>query len=72
MRRIVAWFAENGVTANLLMWLIIVAGVVTLLGVKQEVFPEVSADVVTVRVPYPGAAPEEVEEVVGELHSTCG
>jgi multidrug efflux pump subunit AcrB len=62
MKRIIAWFAENGVAANLLMLLIIVWGVLTLFDIKQEVFPEFSSDRITVRVPYPGAAPEEVEE----------
>lgn len=62
MKRIIAWFADNGVATNLLMSLIVVAGVVTLFGIKQEVFPEFSAETVVVRVPYPGAAPEEVEE----------
>ena len=62
MKRIIAWFADNGVAANLLMSLIIVTGVITLFGIKKEVFPEFSAETVVVRVPYPGAAPEEVEE----------
>ena len=31
---------------------------------KREVFPEFSLDIVTVTVPYLGAAPEEVEEGV--------
>ncbi len=62
MSRVIAWFADNGVAANLLMLLIVVAGVVTLTGIKQEVFPELDSETLLVRVPYPGAAPEEVEE----------
>ncbi len=65
MRGVVAWFAGNGVAANLLMAVIVVGGIFALTtSIHQEVFPEFSADVVTVRVPYPGAAPEEVEEGV--------
>jgi multidrug efflux pump subunit AcrB len=64
VNRIIAWFAANGVAANILMWLLIIVGIVTLGGIKQEVFPEFSADIVSVRVLYPGAAPEEVEEGV--------
>ncbi len=63
-RGVIGWFANNGVAANLLMLAIVVAGAVTLIGIKQEVFPEFSSDMVTVRVLYPGAAPEEVEEGV--------
>ena len=64
MNKIIAWFAGNGVAANLLMWVIVAAGLSTLFGIKQEVFPEFASGIVTVRVPYPGAAPEEVEEGV--------
>lgn len=62
MNRAMAWFASNGVAANLLLLLIIVGGVLTIPSIRQEVFPEISVDVITVAVPYPGAAPEEIEE----------
>ena len=61
----IAWMAKNGVAANMLMLILIVGGLVTLAtGIKQEVFPEVSMDLITVSVIYLGAAPEEVEEAV--------
>ena len=59
-----SWFARNGVCANLLMLLIAVAGVVTVMDVRQEVFPEISTDKILVSVAYPGAAPTEVEKGV--------
>ena len=62
MKKIIGWFAANGVAANLLMVFIIVMGLMTLTTVKQEVFPELSPDAISVSVLYPGAAPEEVEE----------
>jgi multidrug efflux pump subunit AcrB len=64
MDRAIAWFARNGVAANLLMVFILVAGVITALRVKTEVFPEFSLDLVTISVEYLGASPEEVEEGV--------
>ena len=64
MNRAIAWFAENGVAANLLMAVIIVGGLMTIPTIKQEVFPEFSTDLISVTVPYPGAAPQEVEEGV--------
>ncbi len=64
MKGIVSWFAENHVAANLLMILIIVAGVATGLRMKVEIFPEVSLDRISVTVEYPGASPSEVEEGV--------
>ncbi|MDX1644768.1 MAG: efflux RND transporter permease subunit, partial [Thermoanaerobaculia bacterium] len=64
MGRIIAWFASNGVAANLLMVLILALGIGTLFGIEQEVFPEISPDAVSIAVPYPGAAPAEVEEAI--------
>ena len=64
MNRALAWFAENRVAANLLMVLVLGGGVLTLVTLHQEVFPEISSDVISVTVPYPGAAPEEVEDGV--------
>lgn len=62
MKQIVAWFARNGVAANVLVVIIIAAGLMAATQIKQEVFPEFSSDMVSVVVPYLGAAPEEVEE----------
>jgi multidrug efflux pump subunit AcrB len=56
--------AKNPVAANLLMVIILVAGLLGLSTVKQEVFPEFELDMVTVSVAYPGASPEEVEQGV--------
>ena len=62
MNRAIAWFAENHVAANLLMMLLVVGGLLSIPTIKQEIMPELSLDVVTVRVVYPGAAPIEIEE----------
>ncbi len=59
-----AWFASNHVAANILMLLILVGGVMTMLNIRMEVFPEFESDYVQVQVPYLGASPEEVEEGV--------
>lgn len=64
MNRLIEWFANNSVTANLLMAAIIILGALTIGSIKIEVFPEASPDMVTVSVVYRGAAPEEVEEGV--------
>ncbi len=57
-----AWMAQNSVAANLLMFVIIFAGIVGLFQIKQEVFPEFDLDTITVSVAYPGASPSEVEQ----------
>ena len=54
--------AGNPVAANLVMALCLIGGLVVFSSIKQEVFPEFTADEVRVSVSYPGASPEEVEE----------
>jgi len=61
---VLAWFASNHVAANLLMLLIIVAGLFAIVSAKLEVFPELSLDTINILVPYLGASPEDVEEGV--------
>ncbi len=63
-RGVISWFAQNGVAANLVMIVIVIAGLVTVAGVKKEIFPEFATDMVRISVAYRGAAPEEVEEGV--------
>jgi len=64
MRALVSWFAGNHVAANLLMLFILLAGIVTGLSIKLEIFPETELDKISIRVAYPGASPSEVEEGV--------
>lgn len=58
----IAWMAHNPVTVNLLLFLVVAAGLLGLTSVKQEIFPAFDLDMVVVAVPYPGASPEEVEQ----------
>ncbi len=60
----IAWFARNSVAANLLMVFIVVSGLIGLFNVRGETFPEFTLDMVSIEVPYLGAAPEEVEQAV--------
>ncbi len=62
MKGAIRWMAQNHVAANLLMMLFVVGGLVMLRSIKQEIFPEVSLDVIQIQVPYPGASPEEIED----------
>jgi len=63
-RGAVAYMARNGVAANLLLFLLVVAGIASLGSLVQEVFPEFSLDTISVSVAYPGATPDEVEEAI--------
>ena len=61
---IIAWFARNSVAANLLLFLIVVAGAMSIFSVRKQMFPEISLNVISIQVPFPGAAPQEVEQGV--------
>ena len=60
----IAWFARNGVVGNLLLVVIIAAGALTLTRLNSTLLPDVTLELVTVTVPYRGAAPSEVEQSV--------
>ena len=58
-----AAFTQNHVAATLLALAFVIAGLAALLSgrVRREVFPEITPNIVTVAVVYPGATPTEVE-----------
>ncbi|MCK4728141.1 MAG: efflux RND transporter permease subunit, partial [Desulfobacterales bacterium] len=64
MKGIIGWFARNHVAANLLMIFLLLAGTVTGLTMKLEVFPETSPDRISISMAHPGASPAEVEEAI--------
>ncbi|MGD8505012.1 MAG: efflux RND transporter permease subunit, partial [Syntrophobacterales bacterium] len=62
LRGSIAWMAGHSVTANLLMVVLLVGGIIFSLKIKKEVFPDFELDRVNITVPYPGASPEEIEK----------
>ena len=59
---LIAWFARNSVAANLLMIFILVGGALTISTINKQMFPQVNINWISFTAPYPGAAPQEVEE----------
>ena len=65
MHALINWFTRNGVAANLLMIGIVFWGLFSLNNrLPLEVFPSFELDSITVRVPFRGASPTEVEESI--------
>ena len=60
----IAYMAGNSVAANLLMWAIVAAGLVSLTGIDREAWPTTPFYHVEVSMAYPGATPEEIEESI--------
>ena len=59
---IIAWFTRNSVAANLLMIFILVGGFFTINTINKQMFPQLKINWISYNAPYPGAAPQEVEE----------
>ncbi len=64
MERLIRWFVNNTVAANMVMLFILVAGLLTLPRIRMEVFPDINVDVISISVVYPGASPKDVEESI--------
>lgn len=62
--KVIAWFTDNPVAANLMMLIFLAGGTISLFSMHKEEFPNIEPGIVQVQVPYLGAAPEEVEEAV--------
>jgi len=59
-----AFGVRKPVVANLVMFAIIGAGIVFGLSLRREFFPESEARQISITAPYPGAAPDEVEQTL--------
>ncbi|MEM9334482.1 MAG: efflux RND transporter permease subunit, partial [Pseudomonadota bacterium] len=64
LKGVIAWFAANHVAANLLMFIIVVAGLISLLTIRKEMQPAFEINFINIEVAYPGATPAETEEGV--------
>ena len=61
---LIGWFSKNPVAANLLMILVIFAGLMSALNISKNMFPVGELDQISITAVYPGAAPVEVEKAV--------
>ncbi len=61
---IIAWFANNHVAGNLLMLVILVVGGYAAFTMQRTIMPNFEVNQIQILMPYPGAAPEEVEQGV--------
>lgn len=66
MKSIVKTSIKNRAALNLCMIAIMAVGWFCLGAMQRESFPEFELDRITVTVPYPGAAPQEAEEGIGQ------
>jgi multidrug efflux pump subunit AcrB len=61
---LIAFWARNGVAANLLMIAVLIAGFYGFTRIEREVFPSAAFNYAQISVAWPGASPREIEEQV--------
>lgn len=64
MNKLIAWFTHNHVAANLMMLLFLVSGYLAISDTQKELIPTFDLNIIQVAVPYPGAAPSDIEEAI--------
>ena len=64
MKNIISYFIKYPITANLLMFLIFVFGVVGFNSLRSTFFPEVSSRIISIQAVSAGLSPLEIEESI--------
>jgi len=58
----IAWFAHNHVAANLMMIIIIMAGLFSVATITKKAMPDFDLPIIQISMAYPGATPADVEK----------
>lgn len=64
MNGLVAWWARNGIAANLLMVVAFIGGIFGFLSLEKEAFPAADFNGASVSIAWPGASPQDVEDQI--------
>ena len=64
MKRLIGYFIQYPIVANLTMILVLIFGYFGLTSLNSSFFPETESDTIIINVTYPGASPEEIEQGV--------
>ncbi|WP_282037311.1 efflux RND transporter permease subunit [Saccharicrinis aurantiacus] len=62
MKKLIEYFIKFPLAVNLIMGFIVIFGIIALLGIQKNFFPNVPTRNIYVDILFPGASPEEVEE----------
>ena len=61
---LIAWFAHNHVAANLMMIIIIMAGLYSVATITKKAMPDFDLPIIQISMAYPGATPADVESSI--------
>lgn len=55
---------KNRVAAHILMLFLVLGGIYNYFTIRQEVFPSIDTDIISISINYPGANPEEIDQSI--------
>ena len=58
------FFAGQDMMVNIITFVVFIFGLMSVVSIREEVFPNVNFDVITVVTPYPGASADSVERLI--------
>ncbi|GAA5215767.1 efflux RND transporter permease subunit [Corallincola platygyrae] len=61
---LIAYFANNSVAANLMMFFILIMGVISYFTIQRQMFPNIERNYIRAEATYRGASPQEIEESI--------
>ncbi|MEO1448558.1 MAG: efflux RND transporter permease subunit, partial [Bacteroidota bacterium] len=64
MEKLIAYFTRYPIWPNAIILVVMLLGAISIFTIKKRYFPETDPNVITIRVPYPGSSPQEIEEGV--------
>ena len=64
MNRMIAFFIRRGLVVNMLSGMLLLGGIYAAMNIQREAFPSVNFDLVVIGAAYPGASPQELEQLV--------
>lgn len=64
MRKLIQYFIRYDVAVNVLILSFVIFGVLGMLQLQSSFFPLQEAEIISINITYPGAAPQEIEEGV--------
>ena len=64
MKNILAFFVNRALIVNLISIFIILLGLYAMLTINREAFPNVNLDKIAIGFSYPGASPDEIEQLI--------
>ena len=64
MNSMIAFFVRRGLLVNMVSGMLLLGGIYAALNIQREAFPSVNFDLVVIGAAYPGASPQELEQLV--------